>query len=168
MRKHAQKTKFDVAYQKAFGRKVKEVREKRAWTQGDLAVISSVSEAQISAIENGRESPRLHTIKSIAVALGVTPSSLVDFDFDLKLNTNFRRGKVRKSGTTKLIRSLFDDGFFSEPRSVSDVIQQCRSKFNVDLISTEVSGVMLLLVGKSQLTKVTQGANRNIYMQKIN
>lgn len=163
MRKDTQKSKIDVGYQKAFGRRVRELREKRAWTQGDLAVISSISDAQISAIENGRESPRLYTIKSISVALGVTPSNLLDFTYDLKLNTNFRRGKVRKSGTTKLIKGLLSDGFFITPKSVTDVIKHVREKFNVDLISTEVSGVMLLMVGKSQLIKIKESSNRNLY-----
>lgn len=166
MRKRDQKEKRDLKYQAAFGKRVKELREKLRWVQGDLAASSSVSEGQISAIENGHESPRLHTLKAIALALGKTPSELLDFPYDLKLNTNFKKGKTRKSGATSHIRKLFAEGFFKTPRSVSDVVEHCKKKFNITLRSAETSGVLLLLVNSDDLKKIRSGKSKNSYQEK--
>jgi transcriptional regulator with XRE-family HTH domain len=164
--KREQKEKQDLKYQAAFGKKLKETREKLGWSQVDLAANSSVSEGQISAIENGHESPRLYTIKSLAVALGKTPSELLDFPYEFKLNTNFKRPKTRKSGTTNLIKKLFAEGFFIAPKSVSDVVVQCKKKFNITLRSAETSGALLLLVNSKSLKKIKSRKNKNLYQNK--
>lgn len=166
MGKREQKENRDLNYQSAFGKRIKELREKLAWTQGDLAASSGVSEAQISVIENGHESPQLHTLKAIALALGMTPSKLLDFPYDLKVNTSFKRGKIRKSGVTSHIKKLFADSYFKTPRSVGDVIEQCKKKYNLTLRSAETSGVLLLLVNSNDLKKIVSGKNRNLYQQK--
>ncbi|GIL23972.1 MAG: hypothetical protein BroJett042_24850 [Bacteroidota bacterium] len=166
MGKREHKEKRDVKYQVAFGKRVKELREKLAWAQSDLAAISSVSEAQISAIENGHESPQLHTLKSIALAFGITPSKLLDFPYDFKFNTNLKRGKIRKSGVTRNIKKLLDEGFFRSPRSVSDVIEKCEEEFNIKLRSAETSGVLLLLVNGKTLRKIRPGKSKNLYQEK--
>lgn len=165
MKKLGQKRSLDkdLKYQKAFGERVKDLREKLAWVQGDLAVSSGVSETQISVIENGHESPQLHTLKAIALALGKTPSQLLDFPYELKINTNFRKGKIRKTGVTSHIKKLHSDGFFRSQRSVNDVIAQCKKKFNLDFRSAETSGALLLLVNAKQLKKVILSKNRNLY-----
>ena len=46
-------------------------RTKRNLTIMQLAEISGVSKSQINAIENGKVSPRLDTLESLAVGLGV-------------------------------------------------------------------------------------------------
>lgn len=166
MGKREHKEKRDLKYQAAFGKRVKELREKLAWAQSDLAAISSVSEAQISAIENGHESPQLHTLKAIALAFGISPSKLLDFPYDFKFNTNLKRGKVRKSGVTRHIKKLFEEGFFKNPRSVSDVIEQCEKQFNIKLRSAETSGVLLLLVNGKALRKIRPGKSKNLYQEK--
>jgi transcriptional regulator with XRE-family HTH domain len=155
--------KSDLNYRSAFGKRVKAIREKLGWSQVDLSANSAISEGQISAIENGHESPRLDTIKSLAVALGKTPSQLLDFPYDLKLNTNFKRAKARKSGTTNLIKKLFEDGFFKTPKSVRNVVEQCKKKFNVTLRSAETSGALLSLVNGNGLKKIRVGKNKNLY-----
>ena len=48
-----------------------EQRTKRNLTLLQLAEITGVSKTQINAIENGRVSPRLDTLESLAVGLGV-------------------------------------------------------------------------------------------------
>lgn len=164
--KREQKENRDLKYQSVFGKRVKELREKLAWAQSDLAAISSVSEAQISAIENGHESPQLHTLKAIALAFGMTPSKLLDFPYDFKFNTNLKRGKVRKSGVTRHIKKLFEDGFFKNPRSVIDVIEQCERQFNIKLRSAETSGVLLLLVNGKALRKIRPGKSKNLYQER--
>lgn len=166
MGKREPKENRDLKYQSAFGKRVKELRDKLAWTQGDLGASSGVSEAQISVIENGHESPQLHTLKAIALALGMTPSKLLDFPHDLKVNTNFKRGKVRRSGVTSHIKKLFEEGFFKTPRSVNDVIEQCKKRYDIRLRSAETSGVLLLLVNSGILTKIRSSKNKNLYRQK--
>lgn len=46
-------------------------RTKRNLTLLELAEITGVSKSQINAIENGKVSPRLDTLESLAVGLGV-------------------------------------------------------------------------------------------------
>jgi len=157
--------KNDLEYQIAFGKKIKEIREGRGWSQIDLAAHSSISESQISSIENGHGSPRLHTIKALAVALGKNPMELFDFNFELKLNTNFtpkvRKGK--KLGTTHHIKKLVDENFFKTPKSVKDVVEQCKKKFNINLPSADTSGALLLLVAANVLRKVSSASGKNSY-----
>lgn len=47
-------------------------REKKGWSQADLAAAIGVSEAEIKAYEGGFESPTLEKALAIAEALGVT------------------------------------------------------------------------------------------------
>lgn len=166
MANRVQKENRDLEYQQAFGNRVKYLRGQLAWTQGDLAAVSGVSDAQISVIENGHQSPQLHTLKAIALALGITPSKLLDFDYDFKFNTSFNRGKIRKTGVTSHIRQLFEDGFFKKPRSVSDIINQCLKKYGLEFRSAETSGVLLLLVKNGSLKKVRSEKNKNLYQNR--
>ena len=48
-----------------------EQRTKQNLTLQELATITGVSKTQINAIENGKVSPRLDTLESLAVGLGV-------------------------------------------------------------------------------------------------
>lgn len=166
MGNRGQKEDRDLKYQLAFGNRVKYLREKLAWTQGDLAAISGVSEAQISVIENGHQSPRLHTLKSIALALGITPSKLLEFAYDFKINTSFNRGKVRRTGITSHIKKLYDENFFKKPKSVNEVIEQCLKKYDLLVRSAETSGVLILLVKRGDLKKVNSEKNRNLYQNR--
>lgn len=53
------------------------IRERRMWTQSDLAVRAGVSPTTISGIERGRISnPHFGTIRKLARALDVTPEEL--------------------------------------------------------------------------------------------
>lgn len=165
MGKRSFKNAVDREYQAAFGKKVRAERGKHEWTQRDLAAASNVSEGQISAIENGLESPRLHTLKAIALALGRMPSDMLEFPFDLKPNKSFPRSPHRKTGVTAAIKTLFDEGFFRIPRSVNDVLEQCKKKQNRELKSAETSGVLLQLVKAKQLKKIKAGT-RNQYVNR--
>ena len=51
-------------------------REKKGWSQADLAAAIGVSEAEIKAYEGGFESPKVDKVIAIADALGVTPYDL--------------------------------------------------------------------------------------------
>jgi transcriptional regulator with XRE-family HTH domain len=55
---------------------IKEERQRRRWSQVDLAYHSRVSTSEISKIENGRLKPSVGQIERIARALGVRPDEL--------------------------------------------------------------------------------------------
>ncbi|EGR0791318.1 TPA: helix-turn-helix transcriptional regulator [Vibrio vulnificus] len=53
------------------GKKIKEIRKKKALTIQELAEISGVSEGHISRLENGLKSPTISTLEKLANALDV-------------------------------------------------------------------------------------------------
>ena len=60
--------------------KLREVRQRKFMTQQELADAMGTTKANISRIENGKQAPFPSTIKRLAVALGVPPEELVDWD----------------------------------------------------------------------------------------
>lgn len=54
-----------------FGKRVKELREARDWSQERLAEVLDLDSTYISRIETGKRSPSLPNIARIAQALGV-------------------------------------------------------------------------------------------------
>jgi transcriptional regulator with XRE-family HTH domain len=58
--------------------RLRETREKRFWSQADLAERAGVSRITISEIERGRAEARWSTSRKLAGALGVEPGDLVD------------------------------------------------------------------------------------------
>ena len=66
-----------------FAERMLELRHKRRLTQTQLAGLSGVTQAHISALERGAWEPRLETIVAIARALRVQPSALMP-KIDLK------------------------------------------------------------------------------------
>jgi transcriptional regulator with XRE-family HTH domain len=55
---------------------IREERQRRGWTQIDLAYHSRVNPAEISRIENGKLKPSPGQIERLARALGVRPDQL--------------------------------------------------------------------------------------------
>lgn len=158
----------DIDYQKAFGNHLRRLREQVGWTQIDLSIHSGVSEYQISIIENGHQGPNLQTIKAIAVALGKHPMQLLDFKYDLKLNTNFPKQRDPRTPTTKILHLLVAENFFKQPKSVKDVTAYCNERFSVTLRSASTSGALLVLVSKKKL-KITKSKERkNLYQNLKN
>ena len=68
----------DDAYCKAFGQAVRTQREKQGLSQEDLGFESELDRTYISGIERGVRNPTLKTIRTLARALGVKPSRLLD------------------------------------------------------------------------------------------
>ena len=71
------------AERRFFAERMLELRRKRRLTQAQLAGLSGVTQAHISALERGAWEPRLETIIAIARALRVQPSALLP-KIDLK------------------------------------------------------------------------------------
>jgi len=134
----------------------------------DLAAVSRVGETQISKIEGGEVGPNLQTIRLLAIALGQKPKDLLDFDFEIKLNTDFSSKGKRKEGpgTTSLINKLVAGNFFRSPKSVADIIEKCKKAHNVTLASADTSGVLLKLVSSKILKRVPSPTKGKYLYQK--
>ncbi|SFV36569.1 DNA-binding transcriptional regulator, XRE-family HTH domain [Devosia crocina] len=60
-----------------FGKRVREVRHERGWTQEQLAFEAGVKRAYLSEVENGQRNVSLDVVEKLAKALGVGPEALV-------------------------------------------------------------------------------------------
>jgi transcriptional regulator with XRE-family HTH domain len=69
-----------VDYAKAFGRRLKSIRQAAKLTQEQVAERTHGDAKYISALENGRSSPTLDTIVGLAKALNVPVSDFVILD----------------------------------------------------------------------------------------
>ena len=68
-----------VKVQIAFGSKLKQIRESKDLSLGDVALNCSLDATKISKIENGKFNIQLSTIFELATGLGVEPKELLDF-----------------------------------------------------------------------------------------
>jgi transcriptional regulator with XRE-family HTH domain len=66
-----------VNYAKAFGRRLKSIREAAGLTQEQVAERTHGDAKYLSALENGRSSPTLDTIMALARALNMPVSDFV-------------------------------------------------------------------------------------------
>lgn len=62
-----------------FGRKIKELRKKKGYTQAKLAELVHVDDKHISCIESAKNFPSADLITRLADALGVEPKDLFEF-----------------------------------------------------------------------------------------
>jgi transcriptional regulator with XRE-family HTH domain len=69
-----------VNYAKAFGRRLKSIREAAELTQEQVAERTHGDAKYLSALENGRSNPTLDTIMGLAKALNVPVSDFVLLD----------------------------------------------------------------------------------------
>ncbi len=58
------------------GERLRRARERRVWSQADLAREAGVTKLAILRIENGQAQPRPSTLRALAAALGVEPAWL--------------------------------------------------------------------------------------------
>ena len=72
------KKKVDKRLAKAFGRALKDVRERVEATQEELAEAVDVHRTYVGFLETGRRQPSLKIVFDMARGLGVRPTVLVD------------------------------------------------------------------------------------------
>ena len=60
-----------------FGKRVRELRKKRGWTQVYLATHSGLGSVYISQLEHGKKEPGLRTIEILALSFDLTPAQLL-------------------------------------------------------------------------------------------
>lgn len=66
----------NLSYEVSIGKNIKAVRERKKLSQKELEMKSGITNTQISAYENGKKEPGLHTLATIASALEVTIDEL--------------------------------------------------------------------------------------------
>jgi len=64
----------------AFGRKIRQLREARGWSQEDMAVVVGLDRSYVGSVERGERNVSLENIVKFAKALDVSLSRLMDFD----------------------------------------------------------------------------------------
>lgn len=153
-------------YKLAFGLRVRKLRDKRGWSQEQLAAVSGIDVNQISRIENGRHGVTLHTIRRLAVALGVYPYVLMRFSFPLTLNTDFdaRHQKRPRRATTATVNRIVKTQFLNTPRSVAEIITKCANQYHVNLKSSAVSNTLSKLVKSGILKRIPSPTQKNRYL----
>lgn len=60
-----------------FGKRLKQLREKRGWTQVDLAEHTDLGRSYLSDLEKGRKPVCLPTLQILAGALGMSVSGML-------------------------------------------------------------------------------------------
>lgn len=64
---------------KRLGQRIVELREKKGWSQSDLARACNKDRQAIEKLENGKVNPTLYSLLEIANTLEVSLKKLVDF-----------------------------------------------------------------------------------------
>ena len=62
--------------EKRFGQRVRELREKKKWTQDEFADISGFHRAYIGTVERGETNISIRNVETLAKALGVRMADL--------------------------------------------------------------------------------------------
>ena len=62
--------------QEQLGMRIKFLRQKRKWSQEDLALNANVNKNYICDLENGRRNPSLEILERIAIGLGISLEEL--------------------------------------------------------------------------------------------
>ena len=60
-----------------FGRRIRELRRKRGWTQVYMATHTGLGSVYISQLEHGKKEPGLRTIEILALSFEMTPAQLL-------------------------------------------------------------------------------------------
>lgn len=66
-------------YLKRLGQRIVELREKKGWSQRDLAFECGKEPQSIERVENGKSNPTAFYLKELADALGVKVSDFFNF-----------------------------------------------------------------------------------------
>jgi transcriptional regulator with XRE-family HTH domain len=60
-----------------FGRRIRELRRKRGWTQVYMATHTGLGSVYVSQLELGKKEPGLRTIEILALSFEMTPAQLL-------------------------------------------------------------------------------------------
>jgi transcriptional regulator with XRE-family HTH domain len=60
-----------------FGKRIRDLRKKRGWTQVYMATHTGLGSVYISQLEHGKKEPGLRTIEILAISFDLTPAQLL-------------------------------------------------------------------------------------------
>lgn len=69
----------DKKYLKAFGKRVKQLREAKGFSKSQLADEANLGRNQILKIEQGEINTTISTLKALSEVLGIEPKDLLNF-----------------------------------------------------------------------------------------
>lgn len=75
---------YNEDFLKAFGTRLKKLREEKQLSQRAFSEIAGIKYSQIGRIERGEQNPTLSTVYVLAKALELTVSDLLNFEFSEK------------------------------------------------------------------------------------
>jgi transcriptional regulator with XRE-family HTH domain len=70
---------FGAAMMEGFGPRLRSLRERRGYSQADLAERAEMTQAAVSHLESGRRTPMMRTLYRLARALEVPVGDLLDW-----------------------------------------------------------------------------------------
>lgn len=124
----------------ALGSRIRELRQRRELSVGELAHLANVSKSLISQIERGVATPSIDTVRKLASALDVPVFSLFleDADSELVVRRRHRRSvRIQGSGVAREVLSpslhgrmvmlwvTFPSGETNHPNPVHHVGEEC-------------------------------------------
>ena len=117
---------------KSIGERIREIREKKGWTQDDLANAADMNRVTIAKYEAGRIEPKSRSLQKLAAALEINANLLIDGES--KINDDDRelwelREKVRRDPERHYLFSLASNGTIDDVRravAIIDALKQTK------------------------------------------
>lgn len=131
---------------KALGKSVRDARDRREFTQEDLAAFAKVALTSIKALENGRAWPRIENLVAIADALGV----------------EVRAGEILHDPTEKSLSPTAGSNGKRAFEPLQDLTKEYLTKYESDPESISSPEVRLLLSDVVFFAGVIEGLQESI------
>lgn len=157
----------DKNFEKSFGDKVRELRQKLGWSQQVLADNANIEKNQIQRVELAKHTTTLAIITAIARALGKQPFEVVKADYQIKVNKHLDSPKRRRLVTTSYIREIAATPFLSSPRSVDEIVKHCEEKYDITVPSSATSGVLKKLADEKVIERIPSKIRGRYLYQRV-
>lgn len=89
------------------GKRIKELRQKRKYTQEKLAEMANIEIPSLSNIENGKNYPNHETLNKLAIALNVRPFELFIFEYYKSTEQMIKEMMVLMQEDEELVRKMY-------------------------------------------------------------
>lgn len=117
---------------KSIGDRIREIREKKGWTQDDLANAADMNRVTIAKYEAGRIEPKSRSLQKLAAALEINANLLIDGES--KMDDDNRelwelREKVRRDPERHYLFKLASNGTIDDVRravAIIDALKQTK------------------------------------------